>query len=229
MASSGRFNFCNRPYDRDNSWRKMLEVDFKQDLNNLPQSLKAMRDLLDDELMNDENVEDSLKEIIGTYNSNNDKNNWYDPFISEDYGIKLIEICRQGYIQKTGSHITLLHESQMNHYHSELQSRILYIDLKKEYSFIHYRSVRSREDNPGIYFDLKSEDKGFQVHIYNNAEMWYLKIYDKDANEVNAYQSGLSDILGLTSEDNDEGNVKVTRDKIVEMLSSINMNIVVLQ
>lgn len=173
-ASAGRLNFCNHPYDRDNSWRKMLEITPGQ----INHSVNIMKKLLTDKWEDNNDSITSLNKIIDDYVSKeNNPSNWYAPFLGQ-FGPKLIDLCHQGYIQKNNNIITLLHESQMNHYHSEVQSKILHFTLKQDYDFIHYCSVKSSEENPGIYFKLKVNNKIISLYIfyYDN---WYLEVYDE--------------------------------------------------
>ena len=218
-ASAGRLNFCNHPFDRDNSWRKMLEITPGQ--NN--HSVDIMKDLLSDTWIDNSDPIKSLNEIIGKYLSNGyGRSTWYAPFL-EQYGAKLIDICHQGYIQKNNNHITLLHESQMNHYHSELLSRVLHFEMKPLYEFIHYCSVRSAEENPGVYFRIKVIDRILSVYIYFK-NGWYLEIWDEpmynnmiDTPEWNNYSDEIGRILNL---DLNTRSISIDRDKIVSILGN---------
>lgn len=219
-ASAGRLNFCNHPYDRDNSWRKMLEITPGKDSN---EGVKAMEKLLTQQWTNKNDAITSLKSIIDNYNING-KDEWYAPFIGK-YGVRLIDICHQGYIQKNNNTITLLHESQMNHYHSELQSRLLHFELKPSYNYIHYCSVRSREVSPGVYFKLLLNNQVVSIYMYYQ-DSWYLEVLDEpmynnmvSKPEWNSLRGDLCQILNLTL--NSKKN-QITRDYITTLLESLS-------
>lgn len=225
-ASAGRLNFCNHPYDRDNSWRKMLEITPGQ--NN--HSVDFMKELLTDTWIDNKDAIKSLNEIIEKHLRNGyDSSTWYAPFLGQ-YGVDLIDICHQGYIQNNNNNITLLHESQMNHYHSELQSRLLHFELKSQYQFIHYCSVRSSEENPGVYFRLKVKGQIFTLYFYFD-DGWFLEVYDEhmynymsNIENWDIYKEDLGEILTLKI-----GNDKVClkRQEISKILDSINKEIIV--
>lgn len=144
--TSFRLNFCNRPFDRDNSWRKLLEVPFKEKNN---EGIKAFGKVITTEWSNENDASESLETILENYRKNpTHSSEWYAPFLG-NFGKDLIGICTQGFIHKyIDQYITLLHQSQMNHYHSELYSLELYFELRKKYDFIKYDSVRSGDEKP---------------------------------------------------------------------------------
>ena len=222
-ASVGRLNFCNHPYDRDNSLRKMLEITPGQ--NN--HSVDVMKKLLTDTWIDNKDAIKSLNEIVAVYLKNgNDSSMWYAPFLGQ-FGAELIDICHQGYIQKNNNYITLLHESQMNHYHSEIQSRMLHFELKPQYQFIHYCSVRSSEENPGVYFKLKVNDRILSIYFYYY-DGWHLEVYDEqmynymiDVPEWDKYSGELSNILNIEVCDK---SISINRETINSILNSLNTN-----
>lgn len=225
-ASAGRLNFCNHPYDRDNSLRKMLEITPGQ--NN--HSVNVMKKLLTDTWIDKKDTIKSLNKIIEIYLKNgNDSSIWYAPFIGQ-FGAELIDICHQGYIHKNNSYITLLHESQMNHYHSEIQSRMLYFELKPQYQFIHYCSVRSSEENPGVYFKLKVNDQIMSIYIYYDNK-WFLEVWDEQmyskATEIqdwNKYKGDLERIISLRLESNP---IVINRGNVDSILNKIDKDVIV--
>ena len=219
-ASVGRLNFCNHPYDRDNSWRKMLEITPGQDNH----SVNVMKELLSDNWIDNFDAIKSLNEIIEVYLRNGyDSSIWYAPFLGQ-YGVELIDICHQGYIQKNNNHIMLLHESQMNHYHSELQSMILYFELKQTYSFIHYCSVRSSEEPPGVFFKVKIKDRIVTIYIFYESD-WFLEVYDEhmcqyipEIPEWPDYKDELSRMINVELSDE---STKVSKIQVTNLLASL--------
>lgn len=221
--SSSRLNFCNQPFDRDNSWRKLLEVPFKEKNN---EGIKAFGQVITAKWSNENDAIESLEKIYDTYMQNPTHSSvWYAPFLGS-YGKKLINICSQGFIHKNNEHITLLHQSQMNHYHSELLSRELHLELKTVYDFIHYARVRSGEEKPGIYFEIPICDIPVTVFIYND-KGWLLEIHDKSMfNKLSATPSwetcaeDLSKLLGKTREEIKD-YIKIDKAYIMSLLSSV--------
>lgn len=218
-ASAGRLNFCNRPSDRDYSWRKMLEISSDSPFTN---GVEAMKDLLCDKWDDNNDPIKSLNNIINTFLSTGNNSYWYIPFIEEG-GIQLLDICHQGFIHKQNNTITLLHESQMNHYHSELQSKLLFHELKSKYSFIQYCPVRSSEEHPGIYFRIKISEIVATIYIYYQ-DNWYLEVWDEhmynylreNSHEWNSSQNEFCKILSNTSYD---GNIiQINKENIETIL-----------
>lgn len=205
-TSSGHLNFCNRPNDRDYSWRKMLEITPKQSLT---AGVVAMKDLLSEIWVENNDPIKSLNYIIGTFLSNGNHSLWYMPFIEKN-GIKLVDKCRQGFIHKQNSTVTLLHESQMNHYHSELQTKKYYYEHKAQYPSIKYNSVRSREEHPGIYFKININENVATIYIFYQ-DKWYLEVWDEhryiylrdNSNEWNIFHKDLCRILSDNSYNGD--------------------------
>ena len=227
--TSSRLNFCNRPFDRDNSWKKLLEVPFKEKNN---EGIKAFKQIITAKWSNENDAIESLQNMYDTYRQNHTHSDeWYAPFLGP-YGKQLIDICSQGFIHKNNGHITLLHQSQMNHYHSELLSRELFFELKseyEEYDFIHYASVRSGEENPGIYFEILICSIPVTIFIYHKRG-WRLEIYDKSmlnkfSNTENwpKCEVELREILGKPVEDIKE-YVPIDKQYIRDLLSRVNSN-----
>ena len=227
-ASAGRLNFCNHPYDRDNSLRKMLELTPGQ--NN--HSVDVMKELLTDTWIDNQDAIKSLNEIIAVYLKNgNDSSKWYAPFLGQ-FGTDLIDICHQGYIHKNNNYITLLHESQMNHYHSEIQSRMLHFELKPKYPFIHYCSVRSSEENPGVYFKLKINGRIMSIYIYYYDNRWVLEVWDEqmynkitETQDWNKYKEDLERIISLKIDNNP--TIISNRDEVDRILNIIDKDIII--
>lgn len=173
--SSSRYNFCNQPFDRDNSWRRLFEVPEKEKTND---GINAFGKLLMAQWEDEADAKTSLEKIYQEYLNNPICDTvWYSPFLGK-YGKSLIGICAQGFIHNNNGYITLMHQSQMNHYHSELLSREFYLDLKQDFSFVHYESVRSGEQNPGFYFEISISGIPITLFIYQ-CNGWWMEIYDK--------------------------------------------------
>ena len=218
-ASRGRLNFCNRPYDRDYSWRKMLEITPLQPLST---GVLAMKELLCDKWEDKNDPIESLNVIINTFISSGNPSEWM-PFM-EERGIKLLDICHQGFIHKQDDTVTLLHESQMNHYHSELQSILLKYEMEEHYPFIQYCPVRSSEEHPGIYFKIKIKGIIATIYIFYQ-DNWYLEVWDEhmyDYLQKNSYDWSLcnKELCSILSNDSYNGDVlQINREDIKPILS----------
>lgn len=221
-ASAGRLNFCNQPYDRDNSWRKMLEITPKTECS---AGIKAMKELLMTSWQDNNMPIVSLNKIIKEYLKDSNNQEWYSPFI-RDYW--LLDLCHQGYIHKNGNTIILLRESQMNHYHSELQSIILYFRLKETYNFINYNYVRSGEENPGMYYKLLINSIKATIYIYFQ-DAWYIEIWDEhmyyfDTERWNSIKDELLVKLGIQLNNPDQ-RIKIEEQQIENILRKNTENL----
>lgn len=231
-ASAWRLNFCNNPYHRDFSWRKMLEISPEEGPSRNV-SVTKMIDLLKESWADNTDPVNSLRAIVDNYMADSSKAiKWYSPLIG-NLGIELINDCHQGFIQNyqdNNQYIILLHESQMNHYHAELQSRLLYFELKKDYDFVHYCSVRSADENSGLYFRIKLDGLVVTIYIYQK-EGWHLEVWDEPMYTNVIYTTEwknialrLSQILGIEL---GAESIAVSREYIVSLIKSANREYIV--
>ena len=100
---------------------------------------------------------------------------------------ELFSFCNQGFIVKNAHEIVLLHESQRNHYQSELYSRFLALELKdKELNIApfkqsNYNSVRSGEDISLINLSgFSLDEQQFQVEIFYSDDQYNILFYRND-------------------------------------------------
>jgi len=156
--------------ERDHSWRRLLRVSqVEEDVWNTKQSY--VKAVFDDPKFDNKNVGGSLEVICSEATKASGGGGWRMLFIKAP---RLFSICNQGFIVRNDDEIVLLHESQRNHYHSELYSK--YLDYELDYQEIDispfqykgYESARSGED----YTYLKLNKFCFSREMYY-LEVWY--------------------------------------------------------
>ncbi|MBT0090791.1 DUF262 domain-containing protein [Vibrio alginolyticus] len=132
---------------RDHSWRRLLRITVKSTRSEDKQ--RYVKAVFDDPYFDTENVQTSLEKICSDALENPTIELWQKCFIR--YPI-LFKKCRQGFISNDGTEIILLSESQRNHYHSELYSKVIELRLNKEveellpFKYIRYVPVKSRDE-----------------------------------------------------------------------------------
>lgn len=159
--SSNRLNFCNQYSDPYNSWKTML---FVEEENRICRD--CFKSLLNELRVADkESLERGLRYIINNKTSTIPE--WRKYLIECP---ELISYCKQGFIWHNDnySHIILLRQSQMNHYHSELFSRYIYVyEKKKGQTGICYTEVRKTDEEAsvGLKFKDTNTNKEYVFHL----------------------------------------------------------------
>ena len=178
-ASAGRRNFCNNPFDRDYSWKAMLVYDpneQRQHLKNID-SINIFKQVLDD--LDADNLVDSLNDIIKQSQNN-------QPYISLLINNpKLIQYCDQGFITMyDDNQVYLLGQSQLNHYHVELWTYDLYLNIQTSNApykgRIEYRYVKRSDDWCELYFKFRDNDILYSFNLRHWKGKWTSAIYYDD-------------------------------------------------
>lgn len=137
--SSHRKNFYNRPGHRDYSWKRLFRID---DNSNII-SLNCLKAIIDDSDFDGNQIEESLNKIISKCK---DRPLWIK-ILTGKFGTNIMSHAKQGFIAFDNNNILIYHQSQRNHYHSELMTCILYEELKHIYQMKpEYISVKSQEE-----------------------------------------------------------------------------------
>lgn len=143
---------------RDHSWRRLLRIGTAT----IEQKQSYVKAVIDDSLFSTSDVKKSLAKICEKALQEKSVEPWKKALINHT---ELIAYCRQGFIEKNALEFILLNESQRNHYHSELYTKALELELKNEkselvpFSQVGYEYVKSREETPHIFLSGMILDK----------------------------------------------------------------------
>ncbi|HDP8250507.1 TPA: DUF262 domain-containing protein [Escherichia coli] len=184
-TTADRFNLLSsrtnkNNVDRDHSWRRLLRQESNTSWKTRQQYVKAV---LDDPAFDMCDLKAGLEKICIKAVSEQPFN-WRTMLIVKP---ELFSFCNQGFIVKNAHEIVLLHESQRNHYQSELYSRFLALELKdKELNIApfkqsNYNSVRSGEDISLINLSgFSLDEQQFQVEIFYSDDQYNILFYRND-------------------------------------------------
>lgn len=177
MSSANRFNLLsartfNNNMARDNSWRRFMRLSLPlSDSWNKQQ--QYVKDVFDDPDFDPSDLRGGL-EAICTKALSECPFDWRSMLIAKP---ELIGLSHQGFIVKTSHEIILLHESQRNHYHSELYSKYLELELRDRkikispFKSIEYNSVRSGESISFLVFrglSVNAHKLELEIHYSHN-------------------------------------------------------------
>jgi hypothetical protein len=193
MATASRRNFCNDPFDRDYSWKAMLVYDpneQRQHLKNID-SINIFKQVLDD--LDADNLVDSLNGIIKRSQNNQ---SYISLLISNP---KLIQYCDQGFITMyNDNQVYLLGQSQLNHYHVELWTYDLFVNIKASNypskDRIEYRSVKRSDDWCEIYFIFDNNGIRYTFNLRQWEGKWTSEIKYEDPTITSSIPQSLEDM-----------------------------------
>ena len=143
-ASVGRFNICNRPSDRDYSWKAL----FRMEENPWP-AVDIFKSLVDD-ISDPNDIPASLQKIINDEKENMKLRTFWEQALTSEIGIPMLKNSGQGFIAKDGKDILIYGQSRRSHTHYEFMTHYLYYYLmfhQEEFGIcdLHYIPVRTRE------------------------------------------------------------------------------------
>lgn len=181
--SRNRYNFYNRPGDRDYSWKRLFLVSDKPNI----EAFKCLKEIINDSNYNATNAQNILKSLqtIGdTYQGNS---NWKKILLGE-YGASVMQNAKQGFIAFDNENVLIYRASQRNHRHSELQSLALYYELRQNEAqkiTINYHEVKSADDDAGFTIN------GYEVYhwIRTNELPWTIEWMIKNENAQKTKQT----------------------------------------
>jgi hypothetical protein len=187
---SSRDTRHNKP--RDHSWRRLLRFGTAE----IEQKQSYIKAVLDDPLFDVSNFKGSLESICSSAMENEGIETWRKPLIKHK---ELMEYCQQGFIEKNGFEFILLNESQRNHYHSELYTKALELELTEEisllkpFSRISYEAVKSREDSAFVQINgMALSDQRYSLEIRKVYSAFNLRFKGGD---IENYTSELKMVL----------------------------------
>lgn len=181
--------------DRDHSWKRLLRISVSSD-RTWERRQSYVKAVFDDINFDSNQILKSLQSICNS--SLNDANieAWTKAFIKYK---ELFEGCKQGFIFKNEEIILLLNELQRNHYHSELNSRVFYLEFQSEskhflpFGQLEYSQVKSSEDQPRAYlgpWGYKKKSYYIDIQFYDGE--YLLNFYCEDFKK---YPEALADIV----------------------------------
>lgn len=161
---------------RDHSWKRLLRIE-----TSTPSAIEDkqvyVKAVLDDPDFDSKNIEVSLGTICKKVVNDPNLEGWRKSLIKHK---ELIEYCKQGFIYLSNNDITLLSASQRNHYHSDLYTKTLSLELDQNqvqpFTSICHKGVKSTEDWACVIFkdwDFQGTSLVMQVGYYSsNFHIW---------------------------------------------------------
>ncbi|GHB67761.1 hypothetical protein GCM10008107_16520 [Psychrosphaera saromensis] len=179
--TGGRYNLLStretrNNINRDHSWRRLLRIGSAA----MEEKQKYVKAVLDDSLFDPKNVATSLMLICNDALENSDIEDWRKALIKYK---ALISYCSQGFISLAKEEIILLSESQRNHYHSELYTKVIEQELAldqeqiKPFCRLSYQAVKSREEYANVLIDnwlFNGNDYSITIEFYSGSFLiWF--------------------------------------------------------
>ncbi|NRD70630.1 DUF262 domain-containing protein [Psychrobacter okhotskensis] len=170
--------------NRDHSWKRLLRIG--SETMEIRQSY--VKAVLDDPDFDANDIKPSLQSICDVVLANNDFDKWREYLIQYP---QLFDYCEQGFIEISEIEVLLLWQSQRNHYHSELYTVVLDIQLKDEleklmpFSNLEYQYVKSTQEqaslkiegwnyaNSNYYFEILKAPENFVIQFKNGSSNDY--------------------------------------------------------
>jgi hypothetical protein len=173
-STADRFNLLStrlakNNIERDHSWKRLLRLPYSEgDLWDRRQSF--VRSVFDDPKFDETDIQGSLEKICTAALEASPIEDWRSLLISMP---DLFRICNQGFIVKNNKEIVLLHESQRNHYHTELYSKFLELKIAADnldcspFQSIYYHADRGAEALTYILFSgFRLEGQDYQMKVW---------------------------------------------------------------
>jgi len=212
-ASYNRWNLLNtrlskNNIDRDHSWKRLLRISVNGQ-DEWEKRQNYVKAVFDDQNFDIKNVESSLRHICDKALNDPAVEDWKKAFIQYK---ELFAYCKQGFIMKNEDKILLLSESQRNHYHSELSSRIFYLEAKPKFEQLtpfknlKYYAVKSSEDASSTRLDQWTyKGKEYAINIQFHDFKYVLDFYPYNFDVCSEDLVGFLEPYGfeLTTEDHD--------------------------
>ncbi|WP_425640656.1 GmrSD restriction endonuclease domain-containing protein [Marinomonas gallaica] len=212
QASQGRLNLLHsrdgrNNIPRDHSWRRLMRNGNAID----EEKQEYVKAVLDDALLDESDLQGSLEAICHQALSSNQYEPWVAALIESK---ELFIYSSQGFIAREGNQILLLSQSQRNHYHCELLTKALQLQLESEkerflpFTNIGYEEVKSREEDAYVSISgYSSEGNTLNISIYKSEDGFLMNVHIKDISNLDAMTKKLSSI-GFAQSDTDKQDLK---------------------
>lgn len=184
--SADRFNFLTslrKNKFRDYSWKRMLRLQYSSDGKvNWKKKRNYVKAVLDDPDFDVKDISNSLNTISKKYNNGG----WRQYFIDHP---ELIDYCEQGFISKVNDDILLYKESQANHTHIELYTKILHLTKIHDDTFppFHRSALfvsKSNLEKAGLRIDrwsFKDRKSNYAIDIRRfPSQEFQIRFFDKN-------------------------------------------------
>ncbi|MCW8107140.1 DUF262 domain-containing protein [Alteromonas ponticola] len=151
---------------RDHSWKRLLRFGTAS----IEQKQNYVKAVLDDPAFNSNEVQMSLSSICANAIESGELEPWRKALILHK---ELMGYCQQGFIEKNNSEFVLLGQSQRNHTHIELYTKVLEIELSRDKSLLApfsnrwYVPVKSREESAHLKLSgFVLDGMGYQIEVH---------------------------------------------------------------
>jgi hypothetical protein len=178
---------------RDQSWKRLLRIGTSTPSAN-EEKQAHVKAVLDDPDFDYEDIQVSLDVICQQALNKQNIEDWRKSLIKHK---ELFEYCKQGFIYISDKDVTLLSESQRNHYHSDIYTKTLSLELDKNqvqpFTAISYEPVKSKDDWACVVlrgFNLQGSSLVLKIAYYSSNFYIWLK-----CNETLTSSSSLHTIL----------------------------------
>ena len=173
--TASRFNLLSsrsneNNIERDHTWKRLLRLPSSKD-EQWHHKQSFVKAVFDDCDFNAKDISGSLEAICKKAMAESNEMDWRMLLVKMP---ELFKECKQGFIVKNSDEVVLLHKSQRNHYHSELFSKFLYLQLKLDgfegnpFEILRYEIQKSFEN----YVFISLENFSLSGFLYE-MEVWY--------------------------------------------------------
>lgn len=169
---------------RDHSWKRLLRFGTAS----IEQKQSYVKAVLDDPLFNAEEIQKSLFAICSNTIKSGDLEFWIKALIQHK---ELIGYCQQGFIEKNNSEFVLLRQSQRNHTHIELFTKVLELELSQDksliapFSLLKYESVKSREESAHLKLTgFVHNEQLYQIEIHKKPSCFDIRVKGSEIDNV---------------------------------------------
>ncbi len=179
IKAGSKRNIANHPNDRDYSWHALLNVGKRY-----AESRSFFKNLLDDQHYRQEDVEGSLRHIASRDISNDDP---WRGYLSGQYAHRILEQSNKGFLdfqekEEAGEvYVRVLRTSQLNGFHDELYSLVVYYMLKEVSEVadkVDYVSVKSGSEDAGLVLRVNASGEDASVKITHRDSKWGFQYTD---------------------------------------------------
>ncbi|BDZ74886.1 hypothetical protein GCM10025856_26050 [Methylophaga marina] len=186
---------------RDHSWKRLLRFG----TSSIEQKQKYVKAVLDDPEFNPDEVKISLSAICYKAIETGELEPWRKALIQHK---ELMEYCKQGFIEKTNSEFVLLGQSQRNHTHTELFTKVLELELSEDksqlapFSHLWYVPVKSREESAHLKLSgFAHNGEKYQIEIHKTASCFDIRVKGGDIGNAPETLTGLLESEGFELND----------------------------
>ena len=216
---------------RDHSWRRLLRIGSEA----IENKQLFVKEVLDDPLFDANRLSESLGEICDKALNGEELDSWRYELIKHK---ELISYCSQGFISHSPSETILLSQSQRNHYHCELFTKSLAIELLASisnllpFTSVHYDQVKSRDEYPGITISGCSlGGRRYYITVFKGQRKFNVQFRGKEHHDFSQELKGVLEVNQFVCKERDdmpiyffqsfEGDIQQIEICIVDLCSSL--------